>query len=293
VLRFLLWRLLGVLAVLAAFVLLVWFLDGGLGHLLRAGATGQTPSAGDLPRSGRWSRFAASAPAVGASIWSTGLAGARRTIPLGLIACALGLVVTSARWHARRRRRYVRMRVDAFRGDTPSAEAVVAMYEALHKRLLCRWWQRLLAGQPSLALEVHHTPPSPEAKASVWFAVACPAGLEAMIESALQAAYRNCRLREVLVDAPPSPAILRLKKHSEFIKRSRVLDRFEHERDPPVNGLLTVMGACGGRAFVQLALTPAPGGCRSTSSCAGRTPPCRGRSSRASRATWWRPSPRI
>ena len=55
-----------------------------------------------------------------------------------------------------RRRRYVRLRVEPYRTDRASAEAVVAMYEALHKRLLRRWWRRLLHGQPSVALEVHH-----------------------------------------------------------------------------------------------------------------------------------------
>ena len=52
--------------------------------------------------------------------------------------------------------------------------------------------------------------------------------------------------------------MLRLKKHAEFIKRAKVLDRFEHEREPAMNRLLTVLGAGGAEAFVQLAMTPTP-----------------------------------
>lgn len=52
--------------------------------------------------------------------------------------------------------------------------------------------------------------------------------------------------------------MLRLKKHAEFINRVKALDRFEHEREPPMNRLLTVMAACGEPAFVQLAMTPTP-----------------------------------
>jgi hypothetical protein len=79
-----------------------------------------------------------------------------------------------------------------------------------------------------------------------------------MVEAALQTAYPNCRVRVAgeLVGVPP--VVLRLKKHSEFIKRVKTLDRFEHDRAPPVNRLMTVMGACGEPAFVQIAMTPTP-----------------------------------
>ena len=64
-----------------------------------------------------------------------------------------------------------------------SAEAVVSMFEALHKRLLRRWWRRLLLGQPSVALEVHHAGAGSSER---WLAVACPVGLEGMVEAALR-----------------------------------------------------------------------------------------------------------
>jgi hypothetical protein len=169
-----------------------------------------------------------------------------------LLVFLLGGLVATSRWYARRRRRYVRMRVETYRTDKASAEAVVSMFEALHKRLLRRWWRRLLRGQPSVALEVHHT------SGAAWLAVACPLGLEWMVQAALRTAYPNCRLvAERRVPGRP-PAVLRLKKHAEFIKRGKLLDRFEHEREPPMNRLMTVMSACANEAFVQVAMTPTP-----------------------------------
>ena len=79
-----------------------------------------------------------------------------------------------------------------------------------------------------------------------------------MVEAALQAAYPNCRLRPAAQPVGVPPAVLRLKKHAEFIKRVKALDHFEREREPPMNRLLTVMGACGEPAFVQIAMTPTP-----------------------------------
>ena len=246
-LRFLLWRLLGVLGVFAGFLAGAWFLAGGPGRVLRGSSAPDTFHGA----------ASALADALGASwIWApvAGLSLARLSIGL-----ALGLTILAGlvRREARNRRRYVRLRVVAYRADRTSAEAVVTMFEALHKRLLRRWWRRLLLGQPSVAVEVHHTSDrdSPD---SAWLAVSCPVGLERMVEAALRTAYPNCRVRLMseLVGVPP--AVLRLKKHAEFIKRVKTLDHFEHDREPPVNRLMTVMGACGEPAFVQMAMTPTP-----------------------------------
>jgi hypothetical protein len=246
VLRFLLWRMLGLIAVLVAIALIAWLLDGGLGAALR-GAKG--PGMGhldvtaamdvlgrDMSAGWRW------APVANVSVVGTLMA---MTL---LLAALLG----SVRRRARRRRRYVRMRVQTYRADTASAEAVVSMYEALHKRLLRRWWRRLLSGQPSVALEVHY------ADGSAWLALTCPEETREMAQAALRTAYPNCRLvPEWQLPGPPR-AVLRLKKHTEFIRRAKVLDHFEHERDPAMNRLLTVMGACAAKAFVQVAMTPTP-----------------------------------
>jgi hypothetical protein len=277
VLRFLLWRLLGLLGLLGGVGLIAWFLGGGPGRVLR-GSSLRDASRVALP---------ALTSALGAA-WSwapfAGLSPARLLVALVLVLLTVVLLV---RQQARHRRRYVRLRVEAYRTDRTSAEAVVAMFEALHKRLLRRWWRRLLVGQPSVALEVHHAyMPSAvggngsgsrsalsldrreaigsaggsdrDRSHSIWLAVTCPEGLESMVETALRTAYPNCRAGVVpeLVGVPP--VVLRLKKHAEFIKRVKTLDRFEHDREPPVNRLMSVMGACGEPAFVQMAMTPTP-----------------------------------
>ena len=257
-LRFLLWRLLGVLAVLGGWALVAWFLGGGPGRLLRGRPTGASAAGVHQGGRGLVSALARATDTGAASLWGWPPIAVARSIPVLMIAGALASALAAARWQARRRRRYVRMRIDAYHGDRASAAAVAAMYEVLHKRLLRRWWRRLLSGQASVAFEVHYAPAASNAKPAAWLAVSCPAGSEPMVEAALRSAYPNCRVCPTAIDAGESPAIIRLKKQSEFIKRVKVLDHFEHERDPPMNGLLTAMGACGERTFVQLAMTPAP-----------------------------------
>ncbi len=168
------------------------------------------------------------------------------------------------RWLARRRRRYVRLRVAAYRIDAASAEAIVSLYAALHRLLLERWWRRIWLGQPAVSLEIHYEHSTPRARAAgarasfAWLAVGCPRDRVAMVESALRVAYANCALRPTEWTVEPADCVLRLKKAREFIRRVKSLDRFEHERDPPVNRLLTAMAAGGESSCVQLALTPAP-----------------------------------
>jgi predicted transcriptional regulator len=248
VLRFLLWRLLGLLAILVGFALIAWFIDGGPGRVLRGDS--------DV------GAFHVAALAQAVSHWVAGVWGwtpalGLEPVPL-LTALALVLVslVTIARVHARRRRRYVRLRVEVYRADHADIQACVALFGALHKRLLCRWWQRLLLGQPSLSLEVHHSVSG--ASHSTWLAISCLEGQERMVEASLQATYPNCRLRPLEHRLGVPPTVLRLKKHAEFIKRVKALEDFERRPEPPVNRLLTAMAACGEPAFVQMAITPTP-----------------------------------
>jgi hypothetical protein len=245
-LRFLLWRILGLIALVVAIALTGWLLDGGLGVALR-GTSGSA--------SGHLS-IRALAGALGSSVragcrWAP-FGGVPAALALAILAALTGALLGSVRMCARRRRRYVRMRVRTYRTDTASAEAVVSMFEALHKRILLRWWRRLLHGQPSVGLEVHH------AHGTVWLAVAFPAGSRDMVQAALRTAYPNCRLDPEPQLLSPPPTVLRLKKHGEFIKRAKLLDHFAHEREPAMNRLMTVMGACASEAFVQVAATPTP-----------------------------------
>ena len=90
---------------------------------------------------------------------------------VALMTASGALAVSGARLRARWRRRYLRLNVIPYRGDDPTAAGIVSMYEALHKRLLRRWWRRLLAGQPSVGLEVHFHQKG-------WLSLTCPEGME-------------------------------------------------------------------------------------------------------------------
>ncbi len=267
-LRFLLWRMLGLAAFVVAVALIVYLLDGGLGAALRG--TGGSPIAGHLSVGAL-----ADALAAGASMalgWGP-FGGPSLGEVLASAAVCLGMVLGGARARARAGRIYTRLEVHAYRADTTTADGVVTMFHALHKRLLHRWWRRLIWGQPSIALEVHYAGDlsassrealevreAAEAREAreVWLAVCCPAGLQEMVETALRGAYPNCRLLPARSEPGSPPVVLRLKKQSGFIRRVKTVDRFEHAREPSVNRLMSVMATSGEPAFMQLALTPAP-----------------------------------
>lgn len=169
----------------------------------------------------------------------------------GAVVLLFALLVGIYRLRARRQRRYVRLRVVPYRGDDPLPQAIISMFESLHKRLLHRWWRRIFIGQPSVGLEVH-------CSNEAWLALTCPVGLQPLVEAALRSAYPNCRLQSLAQAPGVPPCVVRLKKHSVFTKRAKLVDRFEYERAPAVNRLITTMRACATPAFVQVALTPAP-----------------------------------
>ena len=254
-LRYLLWRLLGLFALLSAFALVGWLLGGGPGRLLRGEPTGAATRS--------LARLLGIAAGAAPGVWHWSPVGGLQPLAIILAGSVAWLVcLTAMRLRARRRRRYVRLRVEPHRTDEATAEAVVRMFDALHRRLQRRWWRRLLAGQPAVSLEVHlETARGVDGGLgkSAWMALSCPVGEERMAEAALRSAYPNCRLAPLDGDLEPMPAVLlRLKKDAEFIRRVKSLDRFEHEREPPMNRLLTVIGACQAPAVVQLALVPAP-----------------------------------
>lgn len=242
--------MLGLAAAIVGVGALTWLLGGGPGRALRNGGSPGSfhltaSAAGNLP--GR----------TIASIWSWSPAFGIAALPLLLGAFAAAVVsLALVRCVVRQRRRYVRLTVEAYRTDHAEPEQLVRMFEALHKRLLRRWWKRLFCGQPSVALEVHHTGGNSVVRG--WLGVSCPRGLERMVEAALQVAYPNCRLSKIAYSLGVPPHVLRLKKQHEFIWRAAGAERFERDPEPAVNRLLTAMGACGEPAFVQFALTPTP-----------------------------------
>src|SRR3954449_1867279 len=90
----------------------------------------------------------------------------------GSLICTVALLA-AGRARARVRRAYVRLLVVPYRTDRAAPDAAVAMFEALHAAVLARWWRRLIAGQGSVALELHALP-DPAGPRRVAFAVACP-----------------------------------------------------------------------------------------------------------------------
>jgi hypothetical protein len=119
VLRFLLWRLLGLLALLVGFALIAWCLDGGPGRSLRGQSEPLSP--GGL--------FGASLAAARHAATAGWRAAAAPMTVAGALLIALSLILVATRSLARRRRHYVRARVEPHRTDTASAEAVVKMFE--------------------------------------------------------------------------------------------------------------------------------------------------------------------
>ncbi|HXP28688.1 MAG TPA: hypothetical protein VN804_02960, partial [Solirubrobacteraceae bacterium] len=174
-LRFFLWRLLGVAALLAGYALLAWFLRGGLGALLREasvhhrrrslGRSLLDPLATAASELWRWT------PALDVRLLRVAVA----------LVLGAAVVLLLTRTVARQRRRYVRLLVAPYRTDAASAEAVVSLFEAIHKRMLPRWWRRACVGSPALSLEIHYgdAPANREAEGvratnAAWMAVACP-----------------------------------------------------------------------------------------------------------------------
>jgi hypothetical protein len=249
VLRYLLWRLLGLLALAAGFALAAWLLHGGPGRVLRGHSGGLDLHA--LP--GAFAEGLARGLGLGWRVSRALLGG--RALPFAGLFGAGASALAAWRWRARRLRRYVRLRVEPYRGDQADIQALETMFAAMHKRLLVRWWRRLLAGQPSVSLEVHHSG-APETGA--WLAVSCPHGHHGGVEAALRGAYPNCAVRAIAQALQAPPVLLRLKKHAEFVDRAKALADFERRPGAAVDRLLTVMAACGEPALVQLAAAPAP-----------------------------------
>ncbi len=236
--RAILWRVAALVAALLAVRLLVTILEGSLGRALRARHA--PPSRAPLLPGGH----------VGVAL--PGWLGSA-LLAAALAAGAAGTALTATRMLARRRRRYVRLRIVPYRTDRAGADALERMYAGLHAALVERWWRRALRGQPSASLEAW------TGEHGAWLALSCAPARAAAARAAMQLAYPN-----VLVEkrearrAQPPPVLLRLKKRTGFIRRIATPGRFERDAQPAMDGMLRAMAACAGPALVQVALTPAP-----------------------------------
>jgi len=254
VLRFLFWRLLGLGFALLAFGLVGWFLSGGAGRALR-GAGASHAHLTLAPTTLLALIGSGAGTLAGVAGGALLLAGWRASAFAILVGAALALT----RLRARRGRNYVRLIVVPYRTDVADTHALARMFAALQARMLVRWWQRLLRGQPSVGLEVHHRPTGSSGAARVWLAVTCPAGEERSVEAALQVAYPNLRLEPCADRLGSPPHMVRLKKHRSFIERAAgAADRLERDPEPLMDRLMTGIAATGEPSILQLALTPAP-----------------------------------
>ncbi len=170
---------------------------------------------------------------------------------LGLTAAAL----LALRIRARHRRRQVRFWLLPYRADEATPDQVRRLIESWHQMTLRRWWQRLLTGQPALALEFHAIPD--EAGTRLRLLIACPGepGLAESLDARLSACYRDSRM---IAAGPVSIAtreLLRLKKRRSFIRRLDTPERYEQSS---VDSLAATMGALGEPCTVQITLVPTP-----------------------------------
>src|SRR4051812_39637411 len=171
---------------------------------------------------------------------------------LGMVGAAF---LAGARQRARRRRVYRRWRLLPYRTDAATGTELVGVLELLHKRLLQRWWRRLLYAQLSGSLEIHVLPGA-DGEFEAVLAISVPTGAEQLVLAALRTAYPNLRLEPFPLAMGAPPALLRLKKHAPFIQRIAVADELEAPR--LCDRLLVGMAATKEPCAVQLALTPTP-----------------------------------
>ncbi len=177
------------------------------------------------------------------------------------------------RVRARARRRYARWSVAAYMTDAADAHALARALGGLHAALGVTGWRRLLRGQPSAALEAHHSPARPGVPAQAWLAVSCAAGDAEAIEAALRVAYPNLRLER---RRAPLPAATRAaapakapRVHPPDPDRSAAgahRAAAGHERDPHGARLVSRAGARPDRADAG------PGGARVGGEAAVRAP---------------------
>lgn len=120
-LRFLLWRLLGLLALVVGAALAVWLLKGGLGRLLRGQASSLHTSQGTV------AILTKSLAADVRGVWGWApVAGISPARAFAVISLTLTGCVALARWRARRGRRYVRLQIESHRTDHATPLAIFA-----------------------------------------------------------------------------------------------------------------------------------------------------------------------
>ncbi len=135
------------------------------------------------------------------------------------------------------------------------------LYEGWHQAVLGRWWERLLLGQPSIAVELSAVP-DPAGGVLLRYKLVVERRHRDAVTSRLSGTYQHIEVEEVGGEPPWCGRIIRLKKRFRFAPK-RLMTR-EGERDPIAPGeamidtLVTQLEKLGAPATVQITLVPAP-----------------------------------
>jgi hypothetical protein len=174
-------------------------------------------------------------------------------LQVAALALLLGALLLSPRAAARQQRRVVRKWILPYRADEATHDDVRRLFESWHQQLLVRWWQRPIAGQRGIVLEIR-VEPDGQGGLEGKLVVAIPAELEEGLEGALRACYPDARMVP-LDDPPPTPgAVVRLKKRHGFIQ-ALVSGEPRHNA---IDSLLSHMENFGVPSCLQFALVPTP-----------------------------------
>lgn len=164
----------------------------------------------------------------------------------------IGAAICASRTAHRRRRlagvRRFELRLG--REDEASPFKREKLFDAWHGQLSPRWWRRLIARTPSLALELHHGLDGTQR-----LVLATDPGNERMLAGRLSETYPDVRL--IPLEGVPSwtGGIVRMKKRGMFIDRLQTL---KDDEQTLYESLVSTLARLGSPATVQIVLTPAP-----------------------------------
>jgi hypothetical protein len=176
-----------------------------------------------------------------------------QAIRLFLLLFVLGATsVVAVRASSRRRRLSAtrRFELQPSREDLASPYQREKLFDAWHGQLTPRWWARLLAGAPSVALEVHQLRGGHQL-----LTVAATPNEARMLEGRLSATYPDVRLTRIEGVPVWARRVIRLKKRGLFVARIQTV---KDDEQALVESIITTMTHLGEPASVQLVLTPAP-----------------------------------
>lgn len=164
----------------------------------------------------------------------------------------IAAVSAAARLRARRRRagEVRRYELVLSREDQATPYQREKLFDAWHGQLVARWWERPLAGQQSVALEIHDLPTGRQA-----LALAATEHAARALEGRLQATYPDVRLEQVDGQPAWSGHVIRLKKRKLFTQRIQTVKDDAHVL---TESIVATMSALREPVTVQLVLTPAP-----------------------------------